>query len=129
MIDGHCHLTAKEFNEDRTVLIDDAKQAGVEGIVVVCQSLSDFGDVISLCEGYPNFLYPCLGLHPIQFGNRSVTLEDFEQCKDSILNHCDQLVGIGEIGLDFTPRYITCPEDKDIQREVFRKQITFSKRI
>lgn len=127
MIDGHCHLSAEEFEDDRNILISDAKNAGVKGIVVVSEFQKNFEDVISLSNQYPDFIYPCLGLHPIQIGNKSVTLEEYEACKDVILEHRSLLRGIGEIGLDFTPRYIKTPEDKVIQKEVFRKQISLAK--
>jgi len=99
----------------------------VRGIIAVAEFQKDFQKIIELGKSYEGFIHPCLGLHPIQFGNRSVTLDDYESAKDIIIQHRHQLVGIGEIGLDFTPRYITSPDDKIIQREVFRKQIDLAK--
>jgi len=127
MIDGHCHISAEEFDEDRGDILEDAKKANVRGIIAVAEFQKDFQKIIELGKSYEGFIHPCLGLHPIQFGNRSVTLDDYESAKDIIIQHRHQLVGIGEIGLDFTPRYITSPDDKIIQREVFRKQINLAK--
>ena len=33
-----------------------------------------------------------------------------------------------QIGLDFTPRFAKCPEDKEIQKEVFRRQVSWGKK-
>ena len=127
MIDAHCHLTAPEFDNDRDAVIQAAKMAGVESIVVVSQFASDFAQVMALKESYPDFIHPCLGLHPIQNENKCVSLSDFDDCKNTITEYKDVLAGIGEIGLDFTPHYIKSPEDKEIQRNVFRKQIALAR--
>ncbi|XP_047132908.1 putative deoxyribonuclease TATDN3 isoform X2 [Hydra vulgaris] len=106
MIDVHCHISASEFSEDFNDLINEAKKVGVEAIVAVSEFPSDFQKVIKLSELYPNFIYPCIGVHPVQVSNQSVSLE---------------------IGLDFTPRYINSPTDKAVQRDVFQKQVALAK--
>lgn len=66
MIDCHCHLADKAFIEDVDTVIQRSKNAGVEGIVVVAEFFSDFNNVLELGNKYPGFIYPCLGIHPIQ---------------------------------------------------------------
>lgn len=127
MIDCHCHITAKEFDKDRDDLLERARKAGVEGIVAVCEFPTDAEAVMKLSKKYKGFIYPCIGVHPVQLGNKSCTKTEFEKVSPFIERHIKDLVGIGEIGLDFTPRYITCPEDKEEQRSVFRKQIAIAK--
>eukprot|EP00794_Sanderia_malayensis_P020364 gene20365-22373_t len=122
MIDAHCHLSAEEFNSDREEVIFQAKEVGVKGIIAVCEFPTDFQNVIDLAARFPNFVFPCLGVHPVQIGCKSVSLKEFDEAELWIRKYSEDLVGIGEIGLDFTPRYINSPEDKDIQRDVFKKQ-------
>lgn len=66
MIDCHCHLADKAFDNDVELIIQRSKEAKVEGIVVVAEFFSDFDKIIELGDKNPNFIYPCLGIHPIQ---------------------------------------------------------------
>jgi TatD DNase family protein len=66
MIDCHCHLTAEEFNDDLDEVVDRAKKAGVEAVIVVGEFIDDQQKVLNICEKYPNFCFPALGLHPVQ---------------------------------------------------------------
>ncbi|XP_012555676.1 putative deoxyribonuclease TATDN3 isoform X1 [Hydra vulgaris] len=127
MIDVHCHISASEFSEDFNDLINEAKKVGVEAIVAVSEFPSDFQKVIKLSELYPNFIYPCIGVHPVQVSNQSVSLEAMQIAEKFIQDYNKILVGIGEIGLDFTPRYINSPTDKAVQRDVFQKQVALAK--
>lgn len=69
MIDCHCHLADEEFANDIDEVIDRAKQSGVTGAIVVAEFASDFDRVLQLSEMYQGFLFPCLGLHPVQVRN------------------------------------------------------------
>ncbi|RMX37343.1 hypothetical protein pdam_00015451 [Pocillopora damicornis] len=124
-VDCHAHISAKEFSEDVDVVIDEAKQAGVRAVVGVTEFKTEFTGMLKLHERYPDFIAPCLGVHPVQSlcPDRSATLEDLDGVEEFIRENHEKLVAIGEVGLDFTPRFISKEEDKDIQREVFSRQI------
>ena len=128
MIDGHCHIAAEEFDEDRSAILQEAKKGGVNGIVGVSEFPGDFEKLLQVSREHSGLVYACIGVHPVQWGNKSVTLEDFSVAEHFIEQHHEEIVGIGEIGLDFTPRYINSPEDKEVQREVFRRQVQLAKR-
>ncbi|XP_078491849.1 deoxyribonuclease TATDN3-like isoform X1 [Ciona intestinalis] len=60
---------------------------------------------------------------------RSCRSSDLIPRLSDIRLHAQDLVGVGEVGLDFTPRFIKCAQDKDDQREVFKTQIQLAKEL
>ncbi|KAM4680080.1 putative deoxyribonuclease TATDN3 isoform 2-T2 [Amazona ochrocephala] len=91
---------------------------------------------------FPGFVFPCLGVHPVQEVSpeeqRSVTLKDLDAALPLIELYKDKLVGIGEIhpaffpdkvGLDFTPRFASTDEQKEGQRQVLIKQTEIARRL
>ncbi|KFV65067.1 Putative deoxyribonuclease TATDN3, partial [Dryobates pubescens] len=88
---------------------------------------------ILFCSRFPGFVWPCLGVHPVQEAlpgeQRSVTLKDLDAALPLIELYKDKLVGIGEVGLDFTPRFASTDEEKEEQRQVLIKQIELARRL
>ncbi|XP_064914488.1 putative deoxyribonuclease TATDN3 isoform X2 [Columba livia] len=82
---------------------------------------------------FPGFVLPCLGVHPVQEVSpeeqRSVTLKDLDAALPLIELYKEKLVGIGEVGLDFTPRFASTDEQKEGQRQVLIKQIELARRL
>ncbi|KAM6368098.1 putative deoxyribonuclease TATDN3 isoform 2-T2 [Alca torda] len=82
---------------------------------------------------FPGFVLPCLGVHPVQEVSpeeqRSVTLKDLDAALPLIELYKDELVGIGEVGLDFTPRFASTDEQKEGQRQVLIKQIELARSL
>ncbi|CAK5096767.1 unnamed protein product [Meloidogyne enterolobii] len=66
MIDCHCHLADPSFNEDIGQVIERAKEAGVVQAIVVAEYPTDFPRILQLAKQFPDFIKPCLGVHPVQ---------------------------------------------------------------
>ncbi|XP_068795900.1 putative deoxyribonuclease TATDN3 isoform X2 [Struthio camelus] len=73
------------------------------------------------------------GVHPVQDlspeEQRSVTLKDLDAALPLIEHYKDKLVAIGEVGLDFTPRFASSDEQKEGQRQVLIKQVELARRL
>ena len=95
MIDTHCHLDGEEFAEDLEAVIERAKAAGVTAIGVPGIDLKSCNSVLALCQHYPDYCFPMLGLHPEEV--RADWREVLERIKLSLTSK----IAIGEVGLDF----------------------------
>ncbi|VDP57056.1 unnamed protein product [Schistosoma curassoni] len=62
-------------------------------------------------------------------GQRSVNMKDLKHTRDMILQHKSEIVGIGEIGLDFTPTICSTNELQDLQKSIFTIQIQLAKQL
>ncbi|MBO4451728.1 MAG: TatD family hydrolase [Bacteroidaceae bacterium] len=99
IIDTHSHLDGEEFADDLPEVIRRAKDAQVEKILVPNVNLQGLPHLIEVCDAYPGYLFPMIGLHP-------------EDVKDDYQSQLDQMyalleanpsrfTAIGEVGLDF----------------------------
>ncbi|XP_064365740.1 putative deoxyribonuclease TATDN3 isoform X2 [Dromaius novaehollandiae] len=122
LVDCHCHLAAPCF-----------LPAAVSALVVVAEHAGEFARVAELAERFPGFVLPCLGVHPVQDVSpeeqRSVTLKDLDAALPLIERYKDKLVAIGEVGLDFSPRFASTDEQKEGQRQVLTKQVELARRL
>lgn len=116
LIDTHCHLTDEKFRDVHAV-ISEAANVGVKKIIIPGTSLEDSkrAAVIANQEG----LYSLAGIHPEEVD--SISDIDFELREIIKLLNLDQVVGIGEIGLDFY--WDKEKKSEASQRELFRKQM------
>uniref|UniRef100_A0A8C5MJ40 Uncharacterized protein n=1 Tax=Leptobrachium leishanense TaxID=445787 RepID=A0A8C5MJ40_9ANUR len=82
---------------------------------------------------HKGLVFPCLGVHPVQGTaseqQRSATLKDLEEALPLIELYKDELVAIGEVGLDYTPRIASTDDQKLEQRQIFIRQIELAKRF
>ena len=116
-IDTHCHIDGTEFDADRETVIQRAREAGVGKILVPAIDLASSERILSLCQQYPDYLYPMVGLHPEEV--RGDWREQLAAIK-SIL--APRIVAIGEVGLD----YYWSREFEQEQLEAFEEQVRWS---
>ncbi|WHY34290.1 TatD family hydrolase [Cytobacillus firmus] len=118
--DTHAHLNAEQYNEDLQEVIDRAFSEGVSNIVVVGFDRPTIEKAMELTEQY-EFIYACVGWHPVDAID--MTEEDLLWIEE--LSSHPKVVALGEMGLD----YYWDKSPKDIQKEVFRKQIRLAKKV
>ncbi len=111
MIDCHAHLACADFEADRGEVIDRARAAGVERVIVVSEDAADSRKTLDVCAGWVDILSPSVGLHPDRFGDqRELPSEDELAAIETLAReHRDQIVAIGEVGLDY---WVTKDEDR-----------------
>lgn len=90
-IDTHCHLTFPEFNEDRAMVIGNAKKAGVKQFIVPGVDPHSNERVVALAQSYPGVIFPAVGYHPYE-------AQDMPPVSALPVQHA---VAVGEIGLDY----------------------------
>ncbi len=99
MIDTHSHIYSSEFDADRDQVVNRAREAGVEAILLPNINADSVGPMLALCRQYPDFCFPMMGLHPEDVG------EDYREVLDGMWNRLAQprhpYIAIGEVGLDF----------------------------
>jgi TatD DNase family protein len=113
MIDTHCHLHSKEFNNNRGEIISQLKQNNTQAILVGT-SIEDSIEAIKLAKDY-DFLYPSIGVHPHEY--EVIDINTVRQDMDNILASED-IIAIGECGFDFY--YHQSHEAKEQQENLFR---------
>jgi TatD DNase family protein len=120
LFDTHVHVNAEQFNEDLEDVIERAKEAGVNNMVVVGFDQPTIIRAMELIETY-DFMYAAVGWHPVDAID--MTEKDLQWIEE-LSNH-PKVVAIGEMGLD----YHWDKSPKDVQMEVFRKQIRLAKKV
>ncbi len=114
MIDTHAHIYADQFDEDRDLMIQRARSAGINKIFLPNIDLNSIDKMFDLVHRYPEFAYPMLGLHPCSVQS------DYKDVLNQIEGKLEQhkVIAIGEIGIDLYWDKST----KGIQEEAFVEQ-------
>ncbi|MEK4094447.1 TatD DNase family protein [Bacillus sp. RC55] len=120
LFDTHSHLNAEQFEEDLQEVIARMKEAGVTYTVVVGFDEVTIKKAIELAEAY-DFIYAAVGWHPVDAIDMK---EEHLAWLEELAAH-PKVVAIGEMGLD----YHWDKSPKEIQKEVFRKQIALAKKV
>ncbi|WP_404450792.1 TatD family hydrolase [Virgibacillus necropolis] len=120
LFDTHVHLNARQFEEDREEVIKRAFDAGVTQMVVVGFDRETIPLAIEIAEQHDT-IYAAVGWHPVD----AIDMTEGDLAWIEELSAHPKVVAIGEMGLD----YHWDKSPKDIQKEVFRKQIRLAKKI
>jgi len=118
MIDSHCHLNLKHFEDDFETMLGHAIADGVRGFMNIGFDQESAAATIELVERFP-FIFGVVGCHP----HDAERLDDaFEHKIREYLDH-DHIVGIGEIGLD----YYRDLSPREVQQEAFKRMISLAR--
>lgn len=120
LFDTHVHLNAEQFEEDLEEVISRAQDAGVSHMVCVGFDRLTIQKAMELAERY-DFIYACVGWHPVD----AIDMKEEDLLWIEELAAHPKVVAIGEMGLD----YHWDKSPKEIQKEVFRKQIRLAKKV
>jgi TatD DNase family protein len=122
LIDTHCHL---DEIEDLDTALEEARQAGVAGIIAVGINYESNRKVLEIARSYPDMVYPALGLHPQELPG----MDDAEVTRTlvRIAENIEQAVAIGEIGLDYHKR-VRAEVPKERQQAVLRDVMALAAR-
>lgn len=120
MIDTHSHIDGEEFDEDRDLAIERAKEAGIEKIFVPAIDLSSIFSVLETCNRYPGYAYPMIGLHPEEV--KEDWCEVLAKMRSMLDGHDHPFIAVGEVGLDF----YWSREFEQQQLEAFEEQVRWS---
>ena len=120
LIDTHSHIDMDNYKDRFDEVIAEAKDFGVEKIVIPGVEPSGFKRIVELCEKYEN-IYGAVGVHPEDLAAFDA---DAESLIREYLKH-PKIVAVGEIGLD----YYWDKSQIERQKEIFEKQILIAKEI
>ena len=98
IIDTHSHLFVEDFDSDRSEVMQRAREAGVQRILMPNIDLASVEPMLRVCDEFSGYCYPMLGLHPTE------VTADYRQSlgvlKQMLESRPQKFIAIGEVGLD-----------------------------
>lgn len=122
-IDTHCHIYDEAFDEDRDEVIDRARAAGAECLLLPNIDANTLGPMVSVCDRWPDLCRPMLGLHPTELPPDPAPL--LARMEQMLALPRSPFVAVGEVGVDL---YWDGSRRAE-QLEVFRRQAEWSIRF
>lgn len=123
MIDTHIHLDEEAYAPDREEMIARQRENGVEAMIIPGVNASSIDGILEVAHRHLNYCYPALGFHPQDV--KADWKEQWTIIEKAIREHRDELVAIGEIGLD----YYWDTTFKAEQHEVFKLQLALAQEL
>jgi TatD DNase family protein len=121
-IDSHCHVTAREFDDDRDAVLERASAAGVEVMIAIGAGygLDENRAALALAESDPR-VFATAGVHP----HEARLLDDAGRPRLREWLARPRVVAVGECGLDY--HYMHSP--REVQRTVFAEQLALAREL
>ena len=100
--DSHCHLDFPELVSQLPALLKQCQQAAINRIVIPTVEPDNWQQVLTLTNANQHHveLYPALGIHPWYL--KGLSESTLEQLDRLIAVHKDQIIAVGEAGIDGT---------------------------
>jgi TatD DNase family protein len=137
LVDVHCHINHKHFQGQLPEVLDRAKKAGLQAVVLSGVNPENNREVLKLSKKYPLIkaslgIYPidALGLEPDETGlprhSGKINLKDeFQFIRDNLAN----VLCIGEVGMDFhwADKQTTFTKQAENFRQIIRFAVSVKK--
>jgi len=122
LIDTHCHIASRQFDNDREAVLRHAKDCGVQRVIAPATDLDDCAKLAAICEAHDEVfmasgIHPC-DAHTVSGDEWTGRLREFAMMP--------KVVAIGEIGLDYfhpPPDGFDAATWKKHQAEVLARQL------
>ncbi|CAL4321756.1 TatD family hydrolase [Buchnera aphidicola] len=117
-IDTHCHLNLiQSLNSNCNIkdILHSARICDVKKILTVATSIQDYEKSLHNFKNTSNVLYSC-GIHPLY---KNIQDKNNIHQLSKILSKNNNIIAIGETGLDFYHSY----NNESIQKKIFEQQI------
>ena len=98
IVDSHCHLDFKDFQDDLDLVIKKAYDSNVKHMLSISVNLEDFNNVYKVANSYDN-IYCTTGIHPNNVPENKNNELLFEKLSLNLKKK--KVIGVGETGLDF----------------------------
>lgn len=96
LIDSHCHIVFRQFDDDLDVIAARWREAGVQSLLHACVEPSEIPGIRALADRFPELRYG-VGVHPLD-------TEHWQADTPEVLREAagadSRVVAIGELGLD-----------------------------
>ena len=99
MVDTHAHIDDPQYQDNLEAFIAQQQSEGVEAILVPGVEVATLAAVREVCQRFPGYLYPAIGLHP-----ENITPnweQDLDTMESDLKARESEYIAIGEIGLDY----------------------------
>ena len=128
-IDTHCHLNFPQYDDDRVMVIGNAKKAGVKQFINPGVDLFSSKQAIELAQKHPGVIFAAIGIHPYE-AQHDPDVRELERLLTGSRPVKKQgktpsvVVAVGECGLDYH-QYKGEPAlgKKDKQKRLFAEQV------
>jgi TatD DNase family protein len=120
LIDSHAHIQGREYAGETEAILERARQAGVEQIIVVggAGDMSSNTAAVALADSFPS-VYATVGMHP--HDAKDVGAEELARLKELAVH--PKVIAVGDTGLDYY--YNHSPHD--VQSRVFTRFIEIAR--
>ena len=116
LTDTHAHLYARQFAEDRELMLARARQENVSRIFLPAIDTETHDDLVALSDAHPDLCFPMMGLHPCSVD--AATIEK-EYAAIEYWHSKRKFVAVGEIGIDL----YWDKTQLQLQQEIFSRQV------
>ena len=118
-IDTHAHIFMRDFDADREAVVDRARTAGVAAILNVGLDIETNQAVLDFARTH-DAVFPIIGFHP-----HEASRFDAEAFENQVRANLDEIVALGEFGLDYAKEYSPRPA----QRRAFERELLISNTV